>query len=90
MNILVAFIIAMAILLIALIKFKVSPSIGLFTAAIIMGFLSGVPLKNLIGYLGTGFGNTMKSIGLVIIFGGVFGEILRVDPGPLKKWPKVY
>lgn len=79
MNVLIAFIIVMTLLLIALIKFKISPGVGLFAAAILMGFLTFMPLPDILGNLGTGFGNTMKSIGIVILFGGIFGELLAIS-----------
>lgn len=66
----------MVVLLLMLIKFKVSPAIGLFVSAIMMAVLCGIPTGELLGYLGTGFGNTMASLGLVILFGGIFGEML--------------
>lgn len=79
MNVLIAFVIVMTLLLIALIKFKISPGVGLFAAAILMGFLTFMPLPDILSNLGTGFGNTMKSIGIVILFGGIFGELLAIS-----------
>ena len=87
MNILVAFIITMAVLLIALIKFKVSPGLALFASAILMGFLGGVGMTDMLGYLTSGFGGMMTSIGLIIIFGGVFGMMLG-DAGGMEELAK--
>jgi len=87
MNILLAFVITMAVLLIALIKFKVSPGLALFGSAILMALLGGVALPDMLTYLTSGFGNMMTSIGLIIIFGGVFGMMLG-DAGGMEELAK--
>ena len=76
MSPLIAFLIIFVILLIALIKFKVTPSVGLFTAAIIFGLMVGMPVNDVLGTLPAGFGNMMTSIGLLIVFGSIFGDFL--------------
>ena len=43
MNVLVAFLITITILLVILIKFKISPAVGLFVSAIIMAVLCQMP-----------------------------------------------
>lgn len=87
MNVLLAFAITFALLLIALIKFKVSPAVGLFVSAVVMGLLTEMPIADILGFIGTGFGNTMASIGLVILFGGIFGEMLG-DSGATEEMAK--
>lgn len=87
MNILLAFIITMAVLLVSLIKFKVSPGLALFGSAILMAVLGGVALPDMLGYLTSGFGGMMTSIGLIIIFGGVFGMMLG-DAGGMEELAK--
>lgn len=76
MNVLLAFVVVMILLLVALIKFKVSPAVGLFVAAILMGLFTKMPMTDIVANLGTGFGNLMASIGLVLLFGGILGEML--------------
>jgi len=73
---LVAFVIVFALLLVALIKFKVTPSVGLFAAAVIFGLMVGMPATDILNNLPAGFGNMMKSIGLLIVFGSIFGDFL--------------
>lgn len=87
MNVLIAFVITFLLLMLALIKFKVSPGLGLFVAAIIMGLLCRMPINDLLGNLGKGFGNTMASIGIVILFGGIFGKMLG-DSGATEEMAK--
>lgn len=49
---------------------------GLVSATIMMGLLSGMKIAELTGAISGGFGSTMTSTGLVIIFGCIFGEML--------------
>lgn len=87
MNVLLAFVITMGILMTALIKLKTSPGVALFTCAIIMAMLCGIPLNDTLGYLTNGFGSIMSSIGLLIIFGGIFGMMLG-DSGGMEELAK--
>lgn len=88
MNVLAAFVITMIILMTSLIKFKISPGVSLFVCAIIMGILCGMPMTDMLGNLTSGFGNIMTSIGLLILFGGIFGMMLGDSGGmeELAKW----
>ena len=76
MSPLVAFLIVFALLMVALIKFKVTPSVGLFVAAIVFGLLAGMPMADVLAKIPAGFGNLMASLGLVLIFGSIFGDFL--------------
>ena len=87
MNVLLAFVITMAILLISLIVFKVSAGVALFVCAVLMGILCGMPLTETTGYLTSGFGSIMTSIGLLILFGGIFGMMLG-DSGGMEEMAK--
>lgn len=87
MNVLLAFVITMAVLLVILIKCKVSPGVALFGCAILMALLCGIPLPDTLGYLTSGFGSIMTSIGLLILFGGIFGMMLG-DSGGMEELAK--
>ena len=87
MIVLLAFMITMAILLISLIVFKVSAGVALFVCALHMGILCGMPLTETTGYLTSGFGSIMTSIGLLILFGGIFGMMLG-DSGGMEEMAK--
>lgn len=76
MSPLLAFLIIFVLLLIALTKFKVTPSVGLFTAAILFGLMVGIPAAEVLRILPAGFGSMMTSIGLLIVFGSIFGDFL--------------
>ena len=73
---LLAFAIVFVILLVALIKLKITPSVGLFAAAILFGIMVGMTMSDILNTLPAGFANMMKSIGLLIIFGSIFGDFL--------------
>ena len=55
MSPLLAFLIIFVLLLIALTKFKVTPSVGLFTAAILFGLMVGIPAAEVLRILPAGF-----------------------------------
>lgn len=76
MNPVLAFVIVFILLMVALIKFKVSPPVGLFTAAIVIGLAVQMDLATMLNGLASGFGSMMTSIGLLIIFGGIIGDML--------------
>lgn len=74
-----------ALILLALIAFivfatsglKLHPFIVLLLAALIGGLAYGVPALEVVDAIGTGFGNILGSIGLVIVFGTIIGVILE-------------
>ncbi|MBE0603217.1 MAG: GntP family permease, partial [Deltaproteobacteria bacterium] len=72
----VIFIISIAILLVAILKFKLNPFLALLMAAIATAFMVMMPLGQITGKIVTGFGNTMKGIGIVIGLGIILGKIL--------------
>ena len=76
MTPLMGFLVVFVLLLIALIKFKVTPSVGLFAAAIVFGLLVKMPPATILKVMPSGFGGMMTSIGLMIIFGSIFGDFL--------------
>lgn len=87
MNVLLAFVITMVILLVSLIVFKVSPGVSLFVCAVIMAVLCGMPLTEATTTITNGFGSIMSSIGLLILFGGIFGMMLG-DSGGMEEMAK--
>jgi GntP family gluconate:H+ symporter len=72
----VCFVVAVLILLISIIKFKLNPFIALLLTSIITGFLVRMPINEISTTISSGFGNTMASIGIVIGLGVIFGNIL--------------
>lgn len=87
MNVLLAFVITMIVLLVILIKCKVSPGVALFACAVLMALLCGMPLTDTLNTMTGGFGSIMTSIGLLILFGGIFGAMLG-DSGGMEELAK--
>lgn len=97
MSILLAFSIVMIVLFVGLIVLKISPGIMLFISAVLMGLLTNISMPETLKMITGGFGNMMTSIGLLIIFGGVFGSMLgdsggmeELAKGFLRKFGKKY
>lgn len=76
-----AFIFSVAVLLVILIKFKVSPICSLIFVSILLGVITGISMPDIGNAITTGFGNTMKSLGLILAFGTIFGFFLTESGG---------
>jgi GntP family gluconate:H+ symporter len=76
-------IICLAVLLIILgtLKFKIDPFLMLLLAAIFSGLCFGISPSDLVDLITTGFGQTLSSIGIVIVFGAVIGVFLEKSNG---------
>lgn len=74
---LVTFAIALAFVLITIIKFKMHPFLSLLLGGLLMGIIAGIPLNKIPGTLASGFGNTMTGIGIIIVLGVILGELLH-------------
>lgn len=75
------FIIGMAVLLILCVKVKANAFISLLATALVMGLLSGMSGADTVAAITTGFSGTVKSIGIVIIFGIMLGNYLDAAKG---------
>jgi len=62
-------------------KYKIDPFIMLLLAAIFSGIFFGIPLASLINIISNGFGQTLSSIGIVIVLGAVIGVFLEKSNG---------
>lgn len=74
----VAFIIGILVLFFFIVKLKTNAFIGLLAATFTIGACSGMPLTDVVSTISDGFGGTVTSIGLVIIFGTMLGKYLEV------------
>jgi len=70
-------IIVVILLVIATTRFKVHPFLSLLMAALIMGMAAGLDGTTVILKATEGFGNTLKSIGIIIAFGTIIGAYLE-------------
>ena len=65
----VVLILAIAFIVLSTARFKLHPFLALIMAAIGFGLCSGMPLGEIVKSVNNGFGNTVGSIGIVIIAG---------------------
>lgn len=72
------FLIGIFVLLFFVVKLKTNAFIGLLATTFTIGALSGMPLLDVVSTISEGFGGTVASIGLVIIFGTILGKYLEV------------
>lgn len=92
----IAFVLAIAVMIVAISKFKLHPFLAIMAVSIILAFLAGIPLvdvKNAEGavvtqgipnVIGAGFSGTFSSIGIVIILGALVGSVLEKTGAALK------
>ena len=76
-RLLIALAVGMVVLVIMIMKTKIHPALALVIAASIVGITGGVELASIPGLITSGFGNTLASIGLVIAFGCMMGQIME-------------
>lgn len=77
MQTIIIFVVGLSIMLFLMIKTKLGPFMSMLFGGLIIGVGCGVGGLETINALTTGFGNTSKNIGLVIIFGTILGTYLE-------------
>lgn len=81
MPIELVFLAGLIILFFLALKVKVNAFMALLATALVMGTLSGMPTTEVVNAILTGFSGTVKSIGIVIIFGIMLGNYLDAAKG---------
>jgi len=69
--------IALALILIAIIKFDIHPFLALFVGAIIYGLMMGMSPDLIVKSISDGFGGVLGSVGLLILLGVILGTFLE-------------
>ena len=91
----IAFVIAIIVMIVAISKFKIHPFLAIMAISLILGLVAGIPLvdqtaedgtvtQGLANVIGAGFSGTFTSIGIVIILGALIGTILEKTGAALK------
>ncbi|CAL9535437.1 High-affinity gluconate transporter [Streptomyces sp. enrichment culture] len=75
---------AIAALVLLIAKFKVHPVATLFIIVTSLGLVLGMGGAKTIELVTTGFGNTLASVGLLVIFGCVLGKMLELSGAALR------
>ncbi|HEV7349671.1 GntP family permease [Telluribacter sp.] len=72
---------ALALIILSIIKFDIHPFLALFVGAIVYGLLVGMPTDLILKSISEGFGGVLGSIGLLILLGVVIGTFLEKTGG---------
>ncbi len=80
----IAFVIMVAIMIIAISKFKVHPFLSLMGVSLVLAFLGGIPLTKIPSVIGAGFSGVFSSLGIVIILGAMIGYFLEKTGAALR------
>lgn len=79
-----AALLGMILLFVLIIVVKFQAVIAILTSAIAIGIMAGMPFETIINSVGTGIGNTLKGIALLVGLGSMFGAILEISGGANK------
>lgn len=74
---------ALALILVAIIKFDIHPFLALFVGAIIYGLMMGMEPELIVKSISEGFGGVMGSVGLLILLGVILGTFLEKTGGAM-------
>ena len=91
----IVFILAIIVMIVAISKFKVHPFLAIMAVSLILAIIAGIPFvdtvtadgKKISGIptvIGAGFSGTFSSIGIVIILGALIGSVLEKTGAALK------
>ena len=75
--------VALALILIAIVKYDIHPFLALFVGAIIYGLMMQMPTDLILKSISEGFGGVMGSVGLLILLGIIMGTFLDKTGGAL-------
>lgn len=81
MTILIYLILIIILLVYATVKYKLHPFLSLLFASVLIGLLSGLNSIEVIEALKSGFGDTLRQIGIIIVFGTIIGQYLEKSGG---------
>lgn len=79
----IGLILALAFIILGIVRWKIHPFFVLLLAAIGYGFVSGMSVDQIIASVNDGFGGIMGKIGLIIFFGVVIGTVLEKSGGAM-------
>ncbi|WP_296702918.1 GntP family permease [Algoriphagus sp.] len=80
---LIIILVALAFIMVAIVKFDIHPFLALFVGAIFYGLLSGMSTELILKSVSDGFGGVLGSIGLLILLGVMIGTFLEKTGGAL-------
>jgi high-affinity gluconate transporter len=69
-------VLGIGLMLLLNIKWKINAMLALLLAALFIGFLEGVGPGDLLKTIQTGFGSTLGSLAIIVVFGAVIGKLM--------------
>lgn len=84
LSTLLAFLAAIFVLILLIARFKVHPVATLFIVVVALGLVLGMGGKATVELVKEGFGSTLASVGLLVIFGCVLGKMLELSGAAMK------
>ncbi len=81
---LIAFVVMVAVMIVAISKFRLHPFLSLMGTSLILALLGGIPLTKIPSVIGAGFSGVFSSLGIVIILGAMIGYFLEKTGAALK------
>lgn len=78
-QMIIGLIIGIALLIILILKTKIHAFLALIISAATTGLIGGMPPNDVLNAISKGFGGTLGSIGIIIGFGVMMGEIFEVS-----------
>jgi Gnt-I system low-affinity gluconate transporter len=80
-HILIIVIAGVTLLLLMVLKFKISAFISLLVTSMFVGVLAGMPIQDILQSIQTGMGGTLGFVAVVVGLGAIFGQILESSGG---------
>lgn len=74
-QMIIGLLVGILLLIVLILKTKVHAFLGLIIAAVTIGIIGGMPIGEIAGAITGGFGSTLGSIGIIIGFGVMMGQI---------------
>ncbi len=81
MGMIALLVVSVLFIVIATVKLKLHPFLALLLAAFGFGIAAGMPLKDVVKSVNSGFGDTIGNIGIVILAGCIIGAFLEKSGG---------
>ncbi len=80
----IAFVIAIILMIVAISKWKIHPFLSIMGVSLLLAIVAGLDLTKIPTIIGQGFSGTFTSIGIVIILGALVGILLEKTGAALK------
>ena len=80
-RLIIAALVGLVILLVLIIGAKLQAILAILISAVAIGLMAGMPYSAILESVGTGMGNTLKGIALLVGLGSMFGAILEISGG---------